>query len=74
MMEKGIDIHSQNKDGFTPLHDACTNGRFKIVKMLIELGADPYILTPEGENAFNIACKYDKKEIVEYLGNVMLLN
>jgi len=74
MIEKGINIHTPNKKGLTPLHQACIDGFLKIVKMLLSLGADPYALTPEGENAFNLACKYNRKEIVEYLGSLMLLN
>ena len=74
MIEKGYNINSHNKNGLTALHLACFHGFLKVVKMLLSLGADPYILTPEGDNAFNIACKHDRKEVVEYLGSLMYPN
>ena len=39
-MEHGADINKDDKDGFTPLFDACSNGNIHMVRFLIENGAN----------------------------------
>jgi ankyrin repeat protein len=34
--EKGTDVKNVNKDGATPLHWAAENGKFDVVKYLVE--------------------------------------
>ena len=35
-----MDINKEDKDGWTPLFNACLDGHITIVKYLVELGAD----------------------------------
>jgi len=40
LLEKGADIESKNKDGWTPLLRAVEKGHKAIVQLLLEKGAD----------------------------------
>ena len=44
MLEEGADPNAKDKDGNTPLHKAADEGRFDVVKLLLERGADPNII------------------------------
>ena len=75
LVHRGADLNKPSEGGLTPLHYVCIiNGSLDTVKTLISLGADPYTLTPDGRNAFSIACRYNKKDIVAYLGHLMYPN
>jgi len=73
IIKTDANLHAPDYDGYTPLHYACYKSDLEIIKWLISVGADIYATNDDGDNAFNIACKYDQKEKVEYLGSVMLL-
>jgi len=77
LIKRGADVNAKCTNDYTALHHACfqRGGKsLKMVKYLIELGADLYAEDVFGRTAFNIACEYNQKYIVEYLGSLMLLN
>ncbi|HQQ11315.1 MAG TPA: ankyrin repeat domain-containing protein, partial [Synergistales bacterium] len=40
LIDRGADIEAQDKEGWTPLHYACMNGRTDIARLLLDRGAD----------------------------------
>ena len=44
-------INEQNKEGFTCLHLACRNAKAKVVDLLLQNGADPYVVDNRNRNA-----------------------
>ena len=44
-------INEQNKEGLTCLHLACRNGEAKVVKLLMQYGADPYVMDNRNKDA-----------------------
>jgi ankyrin len=49
-------LEYQSSDGWTPLHTAVFLNHLQIVKILLENGADPLVVTSKGVTAFHIAC------------------
>jgi ankyrin repeat protein len=47
-MEYDVNINIQNRGGQTPLHWAVYWNNYKVVKDLIEAGADPFIIDDMG--------------------------
>ncbi len=71
LIKSGIDINSKNEDGETPLmyaidrHGGSVIPHFDEFKLLFEAGADRSIINEKGENAFIIAVKSGKKDIIK---------
>ena len=47
-------VNAQDKFGCTPLHVACRKGYFDVVEELLELKADPHMVTKKGETVLKI--------------------
>jgi ankyrin repeat protein len=58
-----IDVNAPDRDGWTPLHDACKNGTLAIVSALLDAGADINPALPNGQQALHIALIEDNEEI-----------
>ena len=54
-------------DGWTPLQDATLKSNSKIVKLLLDYGADPLIKDYKGGTAMDMATEFGKGEIVKLL-------
>ncbi|MGH1358237.1 MAG: ankyrin repeat domain-containing protein [Burkholderiaceae bacterium] len=54
LIEKGAQI---NREGWTPLHYAATNGHLTVIKQLIEAGADKNALSPNGTTPMMMAIR-----------------
>jgi ankyrin repeat protein len=39
LIERGLDVNREDRDGLTPLHVACANGELEAVRELLRLGA-----------------------------------
>lgn len=48
-MDLGSDLEALDSGGWTPLHCACAAARASCVNALLQRGADPSALTPEGQ-------------------------
>jgi len=62
-----IDVNTQNADGETPLHIACTKDSTYIVERLLSRGADINIKNNNGETPLYLACSTGKNDIIEVL-------
>ena len=58
-----------NKDGWTPLHYSAVKARAAVAKFLLENGALPNELSPEGDTALILAVRADSVETVQVLIN-----
>lgn len=52
-------VHSQDKDGYTPLHRACYNNNVEIVNILLDNGADHSAKTEDNWQPLHSACKWN---------------
>lgn len=68
LMEAGANPNHLNASNFTPLMVAANNGKFEIVKLLVETGS-VYInaRNEEGETALDKAIYWGYQEIIDYL-------
>jgi ankyrin repeat protein len=68
LIENCTDLNIQNKEyGFTALHSAATYGRYRIVKLLLEKGANLHIQTYRGETALHKAIQNEKYKVAKLL-------
>lgn len=61
-------------DGWTPLEDATLKANAKIVKMLLQYGANPTITDKHGGTPMDMATKFGKGEIVKILRDYIKAN
>lgn len=66
LINKGAQV---NKEGWTPLHYAAVKARAEVAKLLLEKGALPDELTPDGDTALILAVRADSVETVQVLIN-----
>ena len=67
LIEYGADVNAKNDagnntGGFTPLHLAVGNGRADTAKLLLENGADPALVTENGDTAIEYALELEKAD------------
>jgi ankyrin repeat protein len=58
-----------NKEGWTPLHYAAVKARAEVTKVLLQSGALPNELSPEGDTALILAVRADSVDTVQALIN-----
>ena len=64
-----LDVNTPNIFGLTPIHIAARNGNLEIVKILTPLADDPYARNQIGESPIDVAAKFEKSEIVDFLNS-----
>jgi ankyrin repeat protein len=62
LIRLGININAPNRQGRTPLMVACYQNAHRFVRLLLDTGADPNILSPDGFLAVNLA---DDSNVIE---------
>jgi ankyrin repeat protein len=55
LVKHGANVMATGLDDMTPLHDAAAIGNQKLVKMLIDKGADPYFKNKKGKTPQDVA-------------------
>jgi ankyrin repeat protein len=55
LLDAGADVNRQGGGGFTALHSAAQSGNADFVRLLLEHGADPNVLTADGKRAADCA-------------------
>ena len=61
LISLGADVNQRNSVGLTPLHIATMKGSKEYVRYLLRYGADPDVLTAEGQHCRDLT---DDKEIL----------
>lgn len=64
LLEQGVDINTQNSDGWTLLHIAAEQGKPAFVRLLLNRGADPTIKTNYGKTAFDVTSSAQIKRML----------
>lgn len=54
-MQAGANVNAKGLDNETPLHDAAMNGHTKLVKLLVEKGADVHAKNSKGKTPIDVA-------------------
>ena len=70
LLGNGADISAKQNGGFTALHSAAANGNVRLVKLLLEKGADPHVLSDDKKTPLQFAQERNRTEIVELLSGV----
>ena len=65
LAEAGINLNTQDIDGWTPLHHAVANNQDEVVDLLLERGADKKITNKDGITAFMLGKKDNVKKPVQ---------
>jgi FtsZ-binding cell division protein ZapB len=65
--EANVNDTIDRKNGYTSLHHAIRMNDEKIVKFILDMGADPYIRTSIGEDAIDLSLKYQSKVAIKYM-------
>ncbi|KAK8108169.1 uncharacterized protein PG998_010182 [Apiospora kogelbergensis] len=69
LLVKGASVQATDKDGDTALHLAVSkqydpNKSLRVVRLLLEYGADPYLLNNENETPFSIAEEVEDEQML----------
>ncbi|KAJ3109576.1 Ankyrin repeat and death domain-containing protein 1A [Phlyctochytrium bullatum] len=61
--------NAKDSRGWTPLHLAAQSNHHEVVKVLLRAGADPFLVTEQGESeiSLHLACKEGHEKVVEIL-------
>ena len=65
--EKILDIHEINKDKMAPIHYACKNGNIRLMKILLDLGADINSQDIKGNTPLHYAVINNDERMVKHL-------
>ena len=68
LIDSGIEINAQDKNGYTALMEATISGNYETVKLLIESGADINIKNEDGKTALDWAATEEIKEVLRKAG------
>jgi ankyrin repeat protein len=53
--EVGADVNARDENGYSPLHNAASRGDIEVIQYLLEHGADPMVVSREGQTAVDMA-------------------
>jgi ankyrin repeat protein len=67
LLELGINVNTQDEDGWTPLMEAAWNGQLEAAMLLLQHGANPLIKNKEGYTALRFSEVWGRKEMTELL-------
>jgi len=67
LIEKGVNVNSIGSDGRSPLHWACENEKFEIIKLLLIYDADTNSQVRDGDTPLHVASCSDLVATVKLL-------
>jgi ankyrin repeat protein len=73
LLERGVDVHVQDNCFATALHYAAFNGRFSIVQLLLDRGANPNAENDQGRTPLNSVSRGEYKSQEHGVGIARLL-
>lgn len=68
LVASGANVNARGLDDDTPLHDAASNGNIRLVKLLVERGADIHAKNKKGKTPVDVAAP----GVAQYLLNPSL--
>lgn len=60
-------VNRKDKNGRTPLHEACTSGDRHTVKVLLQHGADPHVVDKQGQTPLDRARAHRQRTVIKLL-------
>ncbi len=69
LVAHGAPVNAVNLTGFTPLHHAAERGTADAARVLLELGANPKLLTGAGETPEDVARRTNHLDVVAVLAS-----
>ena len=70
LLKAGCNVNAVTRWKETPLHMAVRNGKLASAKQLVEAGAKLDVQTAGGDTALELAKKYRKADVEEYLAGL----
>jgi len=67
LIKAGVDVDTKTSGGYTPLLIAAGRGRTRIVKMLLDAGADVNARGESNRSAYDLACDRDYAETAQLI-------
>ena len=67
LLERGADVHAQNKDGWTPLHVAARENASASGRVLLQRGADVHAKNKDGWTPLHVAARENASATAEVL-------
>jgi ankyrin repeat protein len=63
----GADVNARDAAGYTALITGAVNAKPNLVRLMLELGANPYVRSADGVTALGWARRLGQREVVEVL-------
>ncbi|QOJ78899.1 ankyrin repeat domain-containing protein [Infirmifilum lucidum] len=70
LLDRGADVNTRDKYGWTPLHYAADGGHLEVARLLLDRGADVNTRDNDGRTPLDLARAMGHKEVVELLESV----
>jgi uncharacterized protein len=72
VLEMNFDCNLQHDNGYTPLAYAAMKGNTRMVELLLRNGADPSMVTKEGDTPVELALRYGHGDVADVLKQARL--
>ena len=64
--EANVNTNIDQKNGYNALHHAVKANNDKMIEYLLSMGANPYLKTTDGQDAFDLSLRYQTKCVIRY--------
>lgn len=72
VLEMNFDCNLQHDNGYTPLAYAAMKGNTRMVELLLRNGADPALVTKDGDSPAELALRFGHSEVADVLKQARL--
>ncbi|MGQ0511375.1 MAG: ankyrin repeat domain-containing protein [Betaproteobacteria bacterium] len=72
VLEMNFDCNLQHENGYTPLAYAAMKGNTRMVELLLRNGADPSLVTKDGDSPAELALRFGHSEVADALKQARL--
>jgi ankyrin repeat protein len=69
LLDSGANLHTVDKNGWTPLHTASRNGHLVVVKLLLKYGVDINLRNGANNTPADLALDYNNAEVAIFLAD-----
>ena len=67
LLKKGASVNATQSGGWTPLHEVAFHGEIKLVRLLLDWGADKTIKSDDGKTAIDMALQQGHTDVIALL-------